>query len=379
MRDKKYVVLYGCSEGMGLTYHLTDMAIALAAKMAPHPELEFHLVSTRGEQQSGQWDTIFRHIEQNRAHRFDDLAAISTFVESLLTKPEAQKVIVLTQGVGHLSTMLSLKRKYGNRLFLAIRLNSFRNGAWYRPLYTWGLSFLLAKYCDFVNFQSDYSADIFVNAKKIFNAGIGGTIPLGCSRPPLIVTEHRELRELFENEKLVKFIYLAQFYSHKNHLWIVDSLRDILAKNDNIRIVFLGDGILVDKIKARICRFQLEDKILCPGRIHRSFIPWILERADCALVASKAETFGHNYLEPMFFGTPVIGTDAGIGREIIKDFYTGFLIKNFSEKQLRNAVGFFIKHPERFKSFGENAQNLVHEVFSWEAVAQRYVDFIKNI
>lgn len=96
-------------------------------------------------------------------------------------------------------------------------------------------------------------------------------------------------------------------------------------------------------------------------------------------MASKAETFGHNYLEPMFFGTPVIGTDVGIGREIIKDFYTGFLIKNFSKKQLRNAVEFFIKHPEKFKSFGENARNLVHEVFSWEAVAQRYVDFIKNI
>ena len=38
MEDKKYVVLYGCSEGMGLTYHLTDMAIAPVAKMARQVE-----------------------------------------------------------------------------------------------------------------------------------------------------------------------------------------------------------------------------------------------------------------------------------------------------------------------------------------------------
>ncbi len=46
-RGKVLAVLYGCSEGIGLTYHLTDMAIAMSKKMALHPERETHICESR--------------------------------------------------------------------------------------------------------------------------------------------------------------------------------------------------------------------------------------------------------------------------------------------------------------------------------------------
>ena len=137
-----------------------------------------------------------------------------------------------------------------------------------------------------------------------------------------------------------KLIYLAQFHKHKRHLEIIDALSPLMKSFPSLKVYFFGDGVLFDKVQSVVSRLNLEENIYLPGRIERKYVPWVLQNSTASIVISDVETFGHNILEPLFYGSPVISTDVGIAREVVHDFESGFLIKSIS-RSIVKAVRFF--------------------------------------
>ena len=115
----------------------------------------------------------------------------------------------------------------------------------------------------------------------------------------------------------------------------------VLAKRDeDVRLVMIGDGDRRDKIEKLITELGLTDRVLLPGFDANPFK--YIARANVFVLPSFYEGFPNTLVEAMSCGTPVISTDCPSGPaeilcgnaadgNIITE--TGILLKPFSEEE----------------------------------------------
>jgi len=371
--QKKISIIFPVSmKRIGLLFHFSEMAIEFSKKLSGYENYELLILSEQGEQNEGLWEKLKSHVPEEEIKIVSDYKKFSSVIEGKLASQVYRKVIVLTQGLMQFLDLISFKKKYKEKLFLYTRLNSFKHGSRYRPLLTKYFARKFCQYADYVNFQCCYTADIFVDSDKIFKKNIGGFIPLGLSKEVIKEPDNLELCKLFEDKSAVKIVYLAQFHKHKGHEELISILADTLRKNKKAYLIFLGDGARYQQIRALSCELGIESSVIMPGRVHRQYVPWILTKSDLSLVWSKVETFGHNILEPLFYGTPVVSTDVGIAREVIRDYHNGFLLR----EERHQAVGYiksFIESKCLRESLQEKVMNADMSDYSWSSIVDRYL------
>ena len=136
---------------------------------------------------------------------------------------------------------------------------------------------------------------------------------------------------------------------------------------------------MVRRMKDRARELGVERQVVFAGQVDRLSIPYVLAKSNCAVVPTGAETFGHNFLEPMFAGIPVVGTAVGVGREIVRDGETGFRISLKDKQSVRRAVLTLMDNPDLCARMGETARRLVIERYSHKAIAARHIELYKKL
>ncbi|UTW42498.1 glycosyltransferase family 4 protein [bacterium SCSIO 12844] len=364
-------------KNVGLLYHFAELSIKFSQRLNNYEIFDFLLLSEKGEQNEGLWHKVKEQVPENQIKIVDNYLCFCDVIDEKLNDKTYDKVIVLTQGLLQFSSLIPYKKKYHDKLFLYIRLNAFRHGKFYRPLLSYYYSFKFLKYADYVNFQCAYTTDVFANSKRIFEKNIGGIIPLGLSQEELIRPEHQKLAQVLDDQNVIKIVYLAQFHKHKGHKNLLYSLADTIRQNPKTHLVLLGSGVLFDEVKQLASTLGIGDNVVMPGRVDRKYIPWVLDRSDIAIVLSKIETFGHNILEPLFYGVPVCSTDVGIAREVVKDFYSGFLLKA-PKSQLVTSIKTIIENEHLRNHMKKNAK-VLSETYTWDAVIDRYIALFERV
>lgn len=217
----------------------------------------------------------------------------------------------------------------------------------------------------------------------LIRSGKGRIIPLGCEpfakgsdNIPQSIKD-KGLGRVFLDVTLFKLIYLANFKNGKMHLWLIKTIAPVMKAYPKARMLLCGAGevALINKARRLIAELGLSEQILIVGRIPRPDVPWALQHSDCAVVPSRSETFGHNFLEPMFAGLPVIGTQVGIGKDIIINSVTGFAISLSRRKSLTDAVMYMLRNPTQAKRMGRAALEFVGTQFRHSDIARILVEY----
>ncbi|MCD8011767.1 MAG: glycosyltransferase [Lachnospiraceae bacterium] len=108
---------------------------------------------------------------------------------------------------------------------------------------------------------------------------------------------------------------------------IVALISGLLAKNYKIKWVHLGDGPDLDKI-TRLAKKKLKsDTFKFAGRLKNSEIyEWYKNNlVSCFVNLSDSEGVPVSIMEAMSFGIPIVATDVGGTREVVKNGENGFL------------------------------------------------------
>ena len=104
---------------------------------------------------------------------------------------------------------------------------------------------------------------------------------------------------------------------HAKGQWhLLRAFKAICQKNDEIKLIILGEGPLKAEL-IRLCHdLHIQDRVFLPG-FKPNPMPWIA-KADLFVLPSLAEGFPNALLEAMALGVPVISTDCCSGpREIL--------------------------------------------------------------
>ena len=139
-----------------------------------------------------------------------------------------------------------------------------------------------------------------------------------------------------------------------------------------------GWGILIEAIKSLDSKILAKSKFvfygLKPGRnfiipknvqIHpftkRLDVLVALKTADVAIVPSWVDNSPYTIYEAMAFAKPVIGSNIGGIPELIKHKFNGLLFNDRNKTQLKNAIEYMIKYPDKKRQMGNNAIKYIND------------------
>lgn len=116
------------------------------------------------------------------------------------------------------------------------------------------------------------------------------------------------------------FFYPAQFWSHKNHIAIINALREIRCNFPDIVVAFCGsDKGNLDYIKSKINEFELSKNIYHFGFLPMTDVRALYERCISLVFTTFMGPTNMPVIEALELGIPVICSDIAGHREILGD------------------------------------------------------------
>lgn len=110
----------------------------------------------------------------------------------------------------------------------------------------------------------------------------------------------------------------------------------VIAQYPKTGIIVAGTGPLEGDLKKKVAEMGIDNNVVFEG--WQNLAP-LYQAADLFVVSSLYEGYGLTLIEAALSGCPIISTDVGIAREIIKDGVNGFIVpvrdwKRMSERIL---------------------------------------------
>lgn len=130
---------------------------------------------------------------------------------------------------------------------------------------------------------------------------------------PVTVNEidsFKKEHKIGENEYL--FLCVGEFSERKHQQTIIEACS--LIENDNFKVIFAGDGSLLDFCKELSRKKRVDDKTLFLG--HCSNVNLLYRACGCLISASRYEGMPFNVMEALYCGEDAILTDVKGNRDL---------------------------------------------------------------
>ena len=92
------------------------------------------------------------------------------------------------------------------------------------------------------------------------------------------------------------YSHIGRFTYQKNHEFLIDIFKEIHLLNKNTKLLLIGNGPLITKIKEQVLNLNLENNVIFLG--NRKDVPSLYNVMDCFILPS------------LFEGLPIVGVEA---------------------------------------------------------------------
>jgi len=305
--------------------------------------------------------------------------------ENRILEEKRPDLILTRYNLLNFSSALLAKIK---KIPIVLEVNSpqaYESKNFYRHSYHWPfLSELIEKInlkiADAVIVVSEELKNYFVKRKvapqKIF------VIPNGVD--PEKFYPFGKTKSIIDKYKLKDFVVIGFVGSF--HYWhgidnLIDLIKRVLSKYDNVCFLLIGKGALNDEIE-QVINEHIKSKVILLGYVSHKDVPKYLSIIDIAIAPyPKMEFFYFSPLkifEYMASGKAVVSSKIGqIGR-IIKDGENGLLFEPDNKEELFSKVSQLIENEEMRKKLGGQARASVINNYTWKVNAKSIFDICNS-
>ena len=144
----------------------------------------------------------------------------------------------------------------------------------------------------------------------------------------------------------------------KNVEMLLDVFLLITNKCNDIHLFIIGAGEYspyLKKIKKIIVKYNLESNVTILPWIARTNVLSIIKNSKIYVSTSRYEGMPYAVIESMSLKVPCVLTDVDGNRDLVKDGYNGYIIKNMDVKDMSLKICDLLENNDKRKQFGENA------------------------
>jgi glycosyltransferase involved in cell wall biosynthesis len=135
-------------------------------------------------------------------------------------------------------------------------------------------------------------------------------------------------------------------------------------------LLVIGSGPL----KGKLNKYS---NVVYLGYVNHDNLPEIINACDIAIMPSREPQYGigNTILECLACGIPIIATDVGMRRLVIKDHITGYIVN--SAQEMVQILFQLVKNRSMIDEMGKNARQLVEERFSFRSFAEKMESILR--
>jgi mannosylfructose-phosphate synthase len=175
---------------------------------------------------------------------------------------------------------------------------------------------------------------------------------------------------------------LSRIDSNKGHDLLLHAFDIVSKKNKEINLVIGGgspkpkprEKEVYNKMKEIIKEKNIE-RVHIIGYVPDEKLVQYYQQAELFVLPSIFEPFGMTSQEAMACGKPVIASKYGGIKQIINHNQNGYLVNPKDSEEFADAITTVINDKELRDKLGEEANRIIVEEYSWEAMADKHINF----
>ena len=175
-------------------------------------------------------------------------------------------------------------------------------------------------------------------------------------------------------------LFVGRMCNQKGPDLLLEAVPHILSARGDAHFIFAGGGeSMMDHIRGRAHWLGVGEKVHVLGYVSTEDKEDLLRACDLVCAPSRNEPFGIVTLEAWAAGKPVVASDVGGPREIIKNMENGIKVYPTPE-----SIAWGIKEllcdpsGEKIRRMSENAKKSAAE-YSWPEIAKKYVQVYERV
>ncbi len=186
--------------------------------------------------------------------------------------------------------------------------------------------------------------------------------------PFLHSAEHRDRvrRELGYRPEHVVIGKIARLFTLKGHDDVIEAARTVVAQQPFVRFLFIGDGILRERLQRQISEAGLTDHFQFTGLVPPDRIPELIVATDIVVHASLREGLARVLPQALIAGRPAVSYDVDGAREVVISGETGYLIPPRDVARLAEALARLAADPALRDRLGQEGRRRFTEQFRHE-------------
>ncbi|CAI3193931.1 glycosyltransferase [Clostridium neonatale] len=201
---------------------------------------------------------------------------------------------------------------------------------------------------------------------------------INASKFPFSTEENKSyLREKYNIPKDdFLLIYVAEFSKRKNQKFLIESLKGLISEGyNNLKLLLLGDGVLLDDMKQYSKTLGIEDNIIFKGYIKE--VCNYYQISDICVSSSRIEGLPFNIMEAMSTGLPVIASKIKGHIDLVNPGENGFLYEYNNINEFCNHVKVLYNDRNLLNNMKISSHNLSKN-YSLESVFPKITRIMMN-
>ncbi|MCF6138730.1 glycosyltransferase family 4 protein [Pseudalkalibacillus berkeleyi] len=170
-------------------------------------------------------------------------------------------------------------------------------------------------------------------------------------------------------------VMVARFAYPKDHLTVIKALEKLGHMRWKLSLV--GDGPRLSDMKSIVKKSKISDRVTFMGAIRH--VNQVLNDSDIFVLMSKHEGLPISIIEGMRSGLPIVASNVGGVKEMVRDNWNGYLIPEGDVDTLAIKLSTLISNQELMLKMGEFSRKRYEERFTYDRMFSDTLNYYKKI
>ncbi len=176
------------------------------------------------------------------------------------------------------------------------------------------------------------------------------------------------------------FVWLAvgRLEAPKDYPTLLKAFAQLQRKYPQNLLLIAGEGPLREELTSLARDLSISDHVRLLGI--RQDVPQLMNAADAFVLSSAWEGLPNVLLEAHATALPIVATDVGGNREIVKNSVSGFVVPAQNPAELAQAMSVMMQQPvDKIRQMGEAGRQHILAHFGLDAVVQRWEQLYQEL
>jgi len=173
-------------------------------------------------------------------------------------------------------------------------------------------------------------------------------------------------------------LYAGRLSKVKRPTYLIQAFSEI-SKNSDTDLMFVGSGPEEARLKKIVASEKIEDRVHFIPMVGKDKLREYLSKCSIFILPSMFECMPVTLLEAMACGKPIITSDIPGPQDVITHGYDGFLFERENIEELKEYLEILLSDNILREKMGRNARKTIEEKFTFEKVADRYLEVFNEL